>query len=128
MFFYSDIMSLDMTTSTKEWNRLGLGVLILIVGFALLAAYFGLKPVLIIGVAVIVLGVYLLITSMFKDKEVDQMGTSDSCSTLWLGSLITSAGLAVLIYGLIEDWMVGIAVFLIAMAVYIIFTVGMKKR
>ena len=121
-------MSSDMTTSTKEWNRLGLGVLILIVGFALLAAYFGLKPMLIIGVAVIVLGVYLLITSMFKNKEVDQMGTSDSCSTLWLGSLITSAGLAVLIYGLIEDWMVAIAVFLIAMAVYIIFTVGMKKR
>ncbi len=117
-----------MTTSTSEWNRLGLAVSILIIGFALLAAYLGAKPIIIVGVAIIVLGVYLLLSSIFKDKRVDQMGTSESGSAIWLGSLITSAGLAVLVYGIIEDWMVSIATFLIAMAIYIIFSVGMKKR
>lgn len=117
-----------MTTSTNEWNRLGLAVVILIIGFALLASYLGSKPIIIVGVAIIVLCAYLLLSSMFKDKKVDQMGTSESGSALWLGSVIASVGLGVLVYGIIEDWKVSIATFLIAMAIYVIFSVGMKKR
>lgn len=117
-----------MTTSTNEWNRLGLAAVILIIGFALLASYLGADPIIIAGVAVIVLGAYLLISSIFRDKKVDQMGTSESGSALWLGSVIASVGLGILVYGIVDDWKVGVATFLIAMAIYIIFAVGMKKR
>ena len=50
-----------MTTSTNEWNRLGLAVFILIVGFALLAWSIDMSVVTILGVALMIFGVYLLL-------------------------------------------------------------------
>ena len=68
-----------MTTSTNEWNRLGLAVFILIVGFALLA------------------------------WSIDM-------------SVVT-----IFLYDISEDWKISVAALLFAIAIYLIFTVGMKK-
>ena len=109
-----------MTTSTNEWNRLGLAVFILIVGFALLAWSIDMSVVTILGVALMIFGVYLLLSSLFKNKKVDQMGT-------WLGSITVAVGLAIFLYDISEDWKISVAALLFAIAIYLIFTVGMKK-
>ncbi len=116
-----------MSTTTGEWNKLGFAVAILIVGFALLTFLLGVSATFIIGGALTAFGVYMLLSSIMKDHRVDQMGTSESGSALWLGSIVTAAGLAVVSYGIKKDWMVPVAVFLIAMAVYIIYTVAAKR-
>ncbi len=116
-----------MSTTTGEWNKLGFAVAILIIGFALLAFLLQVEVIYIIGGALIAFGVYLLLSSIMKDHKIDQMGTSESGSALWLGSVVTAAGLAVASYGIKNDWMVPVAVFLIAMAVYLIYTVAAKR-
>ena len=110
-----------MTTSTNEWNRLGLAVFILIVGFALLAWSIDMSVVTILGVALMIFGAYLLLSSLFKNKKVDQMGTSES------GSITVAVGLAIFLYDISEDWKISVAALLFAIAIYLIFTVGMKK-
>ena len=116
-----------MTTSTNEWNRLGLAVFILIVGFALLAWSSDMSVVTILGVALMIFGAYLLLSSLFKNKKVDQMGTSESGSAIWLGSITVAVGLAIFLYDISEDWKISVAALLFAIAIYLIFTVGMKK-
>ena len=55
------------------------------------------------------------------------MGTSESGSAIWLGSITVAVGLAIFLYDISEDWKISVAALLFAIAIYLIFTVGMKK-
>lgn len=117
-----------MALSGNDWNRIGIAVILLLIGLGLILFFLKVDALTVVAIVLLGIGIYMFISSFFKSNEVDRFGTSIAGASVGLSFFFLALGGAFLIYSLSKNWIIAVAVFIIVMAVWLVLSIFVDKK
>lgn len=120
-FFYAEVYYRPMSEEEKQKKSGGnmtIVVVLLVIAVCLLFGYLTKSWLLAIFVGVLAIGVFLILASATRSKQPDRYGTSESDSAYVFGFMITSIGVAGVVFALTMNFIFALMAWIIVVALY----------
>lgn len=120
-FFYAEVHHHPMSEEAKQKKGSGnmtIVIVLLAIAAALLIGYLTGSWLAAIFLAILAIGVFLIFASGTRSKEPDRYGTSESDSAYVFGFMITSIGVAGVVFAFTMNFIYALIAWILVIALY----------
>jgi len=117
----------DGENKSLNWGMISLIIGLLAVIIGIVYYYMTNDIITAILLIILVIGIYLILASFGKSKQLDQFGTSESGASAVIGFFVTAIGLAGLVF-FHSGILLAIVAFIAVIIVYLVFAMATKKK
>ena len=113
--------------SNRKWGTITAAVVLSAVVIGLLYFYFTGLWLPAIGLPILVIGVYMLLSSFLRSSEPDRYGTSDSGAATLFGFIMITIGGAIVAYQYADNIIIPIVFAIVIIVLYLVTAMARRK-